>query len=49
MRACSVYQIYVYVSFFALGSGKEKKAVNIEDIKQKKKTAKKDAGIVHTK
>ena len=50
MRIYIVYQIYVYVSFFCSGGGKEnkiKKAVNIEAIKQRRKTAKKDAGIVH--
>ena len=41
---------YMYVCmFFCLGGGKEnkkrKKAVNIEEMKQRRKTAKKDAGL----
>ena len=46
----TVYQIYVHVCmFFWLrgweGKEKRKKAVNIEEMKQRRKTGKKDAGL----
>ena len=50
MHTYTVYQIYIHVCmFFCLGGGKEnkkrKKEVNIEEMKQRRKTAKKDAGL----